>query len=209
MEYKHNFKYLVIEIVRNSTYVKYIKEFTFEECLKYWKNANSEFYHNGVVHVTENSNISCVCTKKNLKYLFEIVNNKNGKLLIIGSSCIGKFGRQDMTDYCNKLIKEKELCNSLIKGDKKRVNIKYFRKCCYSYSCEYKNTDNCIYYFEDNIFIKKMIKLFDNYKIKHEIKKTKKIKGKSTYYFRGFWDLQKRKTINLQIDFCNRKLTLF
>ncbi|GLB26591.1 hypothetical protein LXJ15735_28320 [Lacrimispora xylanolytica] len=40
---------------------------------------------------------SCICGKENLKYLYTIRNKLNNKLLYpIGSSCIKKFGRQDL-----------------------------------------------------------------------------------------------------------------
>lgn len=41
----------------------------------------------------------CICGKENIKYLYEIENIINGKILYpIGSSCIRKFKRQDMND---------------------------------------------------------------------------------------------------------------
>lgn len=42
---------------------------------------------------------SCICGKENLRYLFEIENEQNGEILFpIGSSCINKFGRRDLTE---------------------------------------------------------------------------------------------------------------
>lgn len=42
---------------------------------------------------------SCVCGKENLYYLFTIRNTINGNILFpIGSSCISKFGRNDLDD---------------------------------------------------------------------------------------------------------------
>lgn len=39
----------------------------------------------------------CICGKENLRYLFTIENELNGKYLYpIGSSCIRKFGREDL-----------------------------------------------------------------------------------------------------------------
>jgi len=42
---------------------------------------------------------SCVCGKEGLRYLFTIRNDKNGNYLYpIGSSCINRFGRADLTE---------------------------------------------------------------------------------------------------------------
>jgi hypothetical protein len=42
---------------------------------------------------------SCVCGKENLRYLFTIENRENGnELFPIGSSCIKKFERSDLSD---------------------------------------------------------------------------------------------------------------
>ena len=42
---------------------------------------------------------SCICGKEELYYLFKIRNTKNGNVLYpIGSSCIKKFGREDLDD---------------------------------------------------------------------------------------------------------------
>lgn len=49
---------------------------------------------------------SCICGKENLYYLFTIRNTVNGNMLFpIGSSCIKKFGRNELTDKAK--IREK------------------------------------------------------------------------------------------------------
>lgn len=50
--------------------------------------------------------LSCICGKENLRYLFTIRNIKNGNTLFpIGSSCIRKFKRDDLNEKVN--IQEK------------------------------------------------------------------------------------------------------
>lgn len=49
---------------------------------------------------------SCVCGKERLYYLFSIENVKTGEILFpIGSSCIKKFGREDLDDEA--IVREK------------------------------------------------------------------------------------------------------
>ena len=61
-----------------------------------WKDAVTEWE---IYDCDEDMNCSstCVCGKENIKYLFTIINTYNGnKLFPIGSSCIKRFGREDL-----------------------------------------------------------------------------------------------------------------
>ncbi len=50
----------------------------------------------------ESLNAECVCGKENLKYLYTVVNRYNRNMLYpIGSSCIRKFGREDLDEIIN------------------------------------------------------------------------------------------------------------
>ena len=62
---------------------------TWETAVQEWEILNCE---------VDNSQVqSCVCGKDRLKYLFTIGNTKNGEILYpIGSTCIEKFGREDL-----------------------------------------------------------------------------------------------------------------
>lgn len=69
-----------------------------------WKNAVNEWR---ILDCEEDElqNSNCVCGKENIKYLFTIENELNGnKIYPIGSSCIKKFGREDL----NEIISVKE-----------------------------------------------------------------------------------------------------
>lgn len=70
-----------------------------------WESAVLEW---NVVDVKEDetSNSSCICGKEGIRYLFTIKNRVNGNILFpIGSSCIKKFGRDDLNEITS--IKEK------------------------------------------------------------------------------------------------------
>ena len=65
-----------------------------EDAVKEWK----------IIKCDEDEDCSskCVCGKENIKYLFTIKNIYNSnKLFPIGSSCIKKFGREDLKDESN------------------------------------------------------------------------------------------------------------
>lgn len=63
-----------------------------------WENAVQEW---GILDCEEDETVEscCICGKENIKYLFTIKNNSNGKTLSpIGSSCIKKFNRTDLNE---------------------------------------------------------------------------------------------------------------
>lgn len=64
---------------------------------KYWDDAVTEWE---IVDVEEDKRLkgSCICGKEHLRYLFTIKNQLNGnELYPIGSSCIKKFERDDLS----------------------------------------------------------------------------------------------------------------
>ncbi len=61
-----------------------------------WEDAVSEW---GIIGCEEDLTASsqCVCGKENIRYQYTISNSCNGEILFpIGSSCIQKFGREDL-----------------------------------------------------------------------------------------------------------------
>ena len=63
---------------------------------EYWEDAVNEWY---IYDCEEDEELesSCICGKENLRYLFTIKNELNGnELYPIGSSCIKKFGREEL-----------------------------------------------------------------------------------------------------------------
>ena len=71
----------------------------------------------------EESSSTCVCGKDNIKYLFTIVNIKNGnELFPIGSTCIKRFGRQDLEEEYVSMLK------ILNKKDKNPINTNQNKK---------------------------------------------------------------------------------
>jgi hypothetical protein len=69
----------------------------------------------------------CVCGKENIKYLFTIRNLVNGNVLYpIGSSCIKKFGRNDLNEQisiCEQMFK---LLNAV--KNKEFITLDYFSR---------------------------------------------------------------------------------
>ncbi|NLC31835.1 MAG: hypothetical protein GX781_00860 [Clostridiales bacterium] len=63
-----------------------------------WQEAVKEWH---IDNLTEDETLqtSCVCGKENLRYLYTIENNMTGnRLYPIGSECIKKFGREDLSE---------------------------------------------------------------------------------------------------------------
>lgn len=60
---------------------------------------------------------SCVCGKENIKYLFEIQNIHNNNVVFpIGSTCIQKFGREDLNELTSINEKMFQLLHAIEKG---------------------------------------------------------------------------------------------
>lgn len=94
---------------RMSSYYKRLNDKVLElSNSKQWDLAVVEWYIYDCKE-DDDQETSCVCGKENLRYLFTIVNSENGNTLYpIGSSCIKKFGRHDLseeTEIYEKLFK--------------------------------------------------------------------------------------------------------
>ena len=122
-----------------------------EEILKnseslFWEDAVNEWDIVGF-DVDDDCSSKCVCGKEDIKYLFTIKNRENGNVLDpIGSKCIKKFGREDLSD-------EVDVCEQMSKlldcvKDRKFVefNSKLFSrkllKYLYDNGCFYANEYN-------------------------------------------------------------------
>lgn len=82
-----------------------------------WDSAVKEWEIDGVEE-DEDCSSTCVCGKENLRYLFTIQNSKNGNTLFpIGSSCIKKFGRSDLSEETGVLEKLFQLYHAIENGE--------------------------------------------------------------------------------------------
>lgn len=71
----------------------------------------------------------CVCGKENLRYLFTIRNRKTGTSLYpIGSTCIEKFGRDDLDSEVNVQLDMYHLVHAIESGERIELTSKYFSK---------------------------------------------------------------------------------
>lgn len=84
-----NYKNLIEEVVGNST------TFTWEEAKLEWYCSNSSLNQEG----------KCICGHP-LRNLYYITNRLNKKVLIVGSTCVKKFDKADMTKYVEGVEKE-------------------------------------------------------------------------------------------------------
>ena len=92
-----------------------------EDAVKEWK----------IVDFDEDKNLSsiCICGQAGLRYLYTIENLVNGKVLYpIGSSCIKKFGREDMNEYVDNNISMFKLMNAVEEGKYISLDTKYFSR---------------------------------------------------------------------------------
>jgi hypothetical protein len=101
MKENSNIKNLVLEILKNS-----IAE-SWEEAKLEWK----------CVGVIENTSGQCICGHL-LNNLYFIQNNNNEKRLIVGSSCVKKFGTKQMIDYVKNAEKLRKDYEKLIEKQK-------------------------------------------------------------------------------------------
>ena len=71
----------------------------------------------------------CVCGKENIKYLFTIRNKENGnRLHPIGSTCIKKFGRNDLDEVAKKYVDRFKLLHAVEDGEFIELSPKYFSR---------------------------------------------------------------------------------
>ena len=82
---------------------------------------------------------SCICGKENLRYLFTIRNRLTGKTLFpIGSSCIEKFGRDDLNEIAAVREKLFKLLHAIDSGDFITLSPEHFSRKLLSYLYDHK-----------------------------------------------------------------------
>lgn len=98
-----------------------------------WDEAVSEWY---IADCEEDETLdaSCICGKENLRYLFTIRNDINGnELFPIGSSCIKKFGRNDLNNEADIHEDMFKLMHAVAKNEFITLDSVYFsRKLLYA-----------------------------------------------------------------------------
>ena len=98
-----------------------------------WEQAVMEWDITGCVEDKTLSS-SCVCGKENLRYLFTIVNRITRKTLFpIGSSCIEKFGRDDLNEIATIREKLFKLLHAIESGDYIMLATEHFSRKLLSY----------------------------------------------------------------------------
>lgn len=104
-----NYKYsLITEVINHSV------SDNWAEAVNEWSIVDSE--------LDEELESQCICGKENLKYLFTIRNDHNGKeLKPIGSSCINKFEREDLNESTDIYIELYKLLSAF--EDKKYIEL--------------------------------------------------------------------------------------
>ena len=116
--YYENLIQRVLDNSQNNTWDKAVKEWYIYSCQK-----------------DESCQSQCVCGKENIKYLFVIKNLLNKKMIFpIGSSCIKKFGRNDLNEQisiCEQLF---DLLN-LVRNNK-YISIEHFSRKLLAYLYE-------------------------------------------------------------------------
>lgn len=95
---------------------------------KKWDIAVNEWDLSNEV-IKENAESMCICGKEGIKYCYEITNIKNGnKLFPIGSSCIKKFGREDLNEKLKIKIELRRLRELIYKRKEIELNGENFSK---------------------------------------------------------------------------------
>lgn len=113
----------------NSSYVKNLTSKviahsdsnTWDEAVKEWSVVGFD--------IDPNSHGACVCGQNNLYYLYTIRNIENGnELSPIGSSCIKKFKREDLTARVTTLEKQLNLLHAWEDNNFIKLDSKFFSK---------------------------------------------------------------------------------
>lgn len=93
-----------------------------------WYDAVSEW---ALLTVEEDTHLqsTCICGKKNLRYLYTLKNIYNGNLLCpIGSKCIHQFGRVDMNRQISLYEKLFKLFHAIENNERIALTTEYFSR---------------------------------------------------------------------------------
>lgn len=95
---------------------------------KNWEIAKGEWEVEGCKE-DKRVQTDCVCGKENIKYLFTIRNKENGNQLYpIGSTCIKKFGRNDLDEVIKKYVDRFKLLHAVEEGEFIELSPEYFSR---------------------------------------------------------------------------------
>lgn len=101
-------------------YKRFIEKIVGNSTTSTWEEAKLEWY---CYNVDEDTSGTCICGHK-LGNLYYIKNKINGKTLIVGSSCVKKFGEKSMVDYVKRV--EKKRAEKKAKEKRLADNEKYY-----------------------------------------------------------------------------------
>ena len=107
-----------------------------------------------IVDCTEDESVSsqCVCKHEGLRYLYKIRNTINKNILFpIGSTCIKKFGRNDLNEEISVLEQMFSLLHAVERHERIELTSKYFSRKLLEYL------------YENNVFIPNNYNDFDGY----------------------------------------------
>ena len=100
----------------------------------------------------ESAESQCVCKHEGLRYLYKIRNFKNGnKLFPIGSTCIKKFGRNDLDEEISIMEQMFALLHAIEKRERIELSSKYFSRKLLEYL------------YEKDVFVANEYNGFDGY----------------------------------------------
>lgn len=107
-----------------------------------------------IVDCTEDESASsqCICKHEGLRYLYKIRNRNNKNILFpIGSTCIKKFGRNDLDEELSVMEQMFSLLHAVEKRERIELTSKYFSRKLLEYL------------YENNVFIPNNYNDFDGY----------------------------------------------
>ncbi len=93
-----------------------------------WYSAVDE-WSIGDCYINDMLDSECICGKEHIKYEFSIVNDYNGNILYpIGSSCIKRFDREDLSELVNVHEQMSRLLEAVEAGEYIEINSDYFSR---------------------------------------------------------------------------------
>ena len=108
----------------------------------------------------ESCTSECLCGKKDIKYLYTIHNTYNNNILYyIGSKCIQKFGREDLTFHITILEQLYKLYHAIEKNKRIELNSDFFSRKLLEYLYEKGVLNTSYNHFDgttDYLFLLKM-----------------------------------------------------
>ncbi|MBQ9281340.1 MAG: hypothetical protein IJ207_03980 [Treponema sp.] len=116
-----------------------------------WESAVLEWE---IVDCTEDESASsqCVCKHEGLRYLYKIRNRNNKNILFpIGSTCIKKFGRNDLDEELSVMEQMFSLLHAVERRERIELTSKYFSRKLLEYL------------YEKNVFVANKYNGFDGY----------------------------------------------